>query len=327
MIIPLIALGNEQPLAADSTDLRPGVIAMANEARLATATYSEPLTQYLVGWLTRGEIAELQAELDYIAPPVPVPRRFSFKKSLNSEAFLSELDDERPIGAGFKRVEYKGESAEAKTGNKGLTLRLDRDEEGPVLNEERAAALLTARLLRNELRRGYTALSAIDAAGENKAWAAGATPDEDMGDAVDAAQLSSGIYPNRAVLGLAAWRKRRKAYAVGDKAGDIAGYGATVEDVAKGLGLENMRLSRSLYQFSGTEKKRILQSSFIPFYTEPGLGKDDPSHMKRFYTPAGTGLYRVLRQEIGSKFVDITVEHYSLVAATALVGVKKLNIT
>jgi hypothetical protein len=39
------------------------------------------------------------------------------------------------------------------------------------------------------------------------------------------------------------------------------------------------------------------------------------------------GKYRVYEQPIGSKMVDITVEHYSNVLVTSTIGLRKLSIS
>jgi hypothetical protein len=322
-IIPLISLGNEAPVVRDSRDMQPGLVALANEARFTAAHYSEALTAYVVGWQDKENI---KGTLDFIAPEVPVGRRFEFKNALNSEAFLSETDEERAIGSGFKRVEYKGTTALGKTANKGLTYRLDRDEDG-VTSEQTIVARLTQRLYRNELRRAVTAILAAGT-NANKTWGTSANPDEDMRAAVAAAQLDSGVFPNRGLIGLVAWNLRAAGYAAQATAGAFAGMAKSAKEVAGMIGLDDIVVSRELYQSSGTAKTRVMSSAFVAFYAENGVGKDDPSHLKRFVSPVeGGGMLRVYREEIGPKFVDITVEHYSTITATATVGCQKLTIS
>jgi hypothetical protein len=93
-----------------------GQICLANEARFTSSYASEPLTNYATGWTDTNNI---EKTLDFLFPPVQAPRRFEFKKADNTEAFLSETDDLRSIGADFKHVEYKGTTALNKTINKG----------------------------------------------------------------------------------------------------------------------------------------------------------------------------------------------------------------
>ncbi|MES2692783.1 MAG: hypothetical protein V4773_04865 [Verrucomicrobiota bacterium] len=320
---PLLSLANEAPVAA-ADELRPGVIALANEARFTSANYSQPLTEYIAGWR---DTENLLATLDYIAPRVPVSRRFEWKKAENAEAFLSELDDERAIGAGFKRVEYKGTTQLGKTKNRGLTYRIDRDEAGLAGNEERIVALLTQRIRRNQLRRAVTVLLAL-ANNTNKTWSSGTpNPDEEMRTAVAAAQLAGGVFPNRGIIGLAAWNLRAGIYSASDKAGAFAGLAKTPTEVGGMIGLDDLRVDRSLYQSSGTAKTRIMTSAAVFFHAQDLVGVDDPTHVKRFVTPAGDGDLRVYRHEVGAKFIDLTVEHYDEIVGTSTIGAEKLTIS
>src|ERR1700722_17210890 len=103
----------------------PGRVLFANSSRFLEAYFSEPLTNYAVGWRDPNNI---EASLQFIAPSVPVGRRFEWKKANNAEEFLSEvIDDERAVGSDFKRVEYTASDVTDKTLNKGLTYIADLD--------------------------------------------------------------------------------------------------------------------------------------------------------------------------------------------------------
>lgn len=324
--IPLISLGNEAPAPRAAAALESGIqgIAMANESRLTSGTFSEPLTAYVTGWR---EAEPLMETLNYIAPEVPVTRRFEFKKLLNSEAFLSDTDDERGIGSGFKRVEYSGETGLGKTVNRGLTYRMDMDDE--TLTEEQVVQLLTLRIYRNKLRRAITALLAIDNTGTNKTWDGSSNPISDMRAANAAAQLDSGVFPNRGIFGLVAYNLLQSAYESQQTAAAFNALNKTPQQLGQLVGLDDLRTSRELFQSSKTAKTRIMTSSYICFYAQDVISKDDPSHLKQFVSMGdqpGSGL-RVHREEVGAKFVDITVEHYDSIVATATVGAKKLNIS
>lgn len=325
-IFPLISLGNEQPVIKDYSLLVPGSVCLANEARLTTATFSEALTAYAAGWSDK---ENLQETVNFIAPRTPVGRRFEYKKAKNAEAFLSEVDDERVIGADFKRVEYRGDTVNSKTKNRGLTIRLDRDEMSGLMDEERATALLLQRIKRNKLRRAITVILAA-ATDTPVNWGNAGTPDEDMREAVAAAQLSSGVYPNRGLIGLVAWNLRAQIYSAQDTAGAFAAMNNTPDQVGQKLGLEGFRSLASLYQSSPTAKTRILASLAVFFYAQDMMSKDDPSVVKEFVSSVdGGGDTRVHREEIGPKFLDITVEHYDSIEGTAGTGVgaTKLTIT
>src|SRR5215471_6834255 len=104
-------------LERDNGSILPGQICLANESRFNSAFFSEPLTTYAAGWRDPNN---LEALLDFLAPPVQVGRRFEYKQADNSESFLSDTDDMRAIGADSKRVEYNGSTVQDKTCNKGL---------------------------------------------------------------------------------------------------------------------------------------------------------------------------------------------------------------
>lgn len=322
---PLIAFGNEAPVVQDSADLRPGVIALVNESRLTGATYSEALTQYAVGYR---DPENLLAAVDYIAPPIAVGRRFDFKKIGDDQFFLTETDDERQIGGGFKRVEYSGSEQQAKTRNRGLKYILDTDEDGGVTSEESVVAMLQQRIIRNKYRRAMTALAAITA-GSAAIFSAATQPDELMRAELAAAQLEIGTYPNRGLIGLAAWNLRKAGMSGGDKAGHFAGLSMKPAEVASDLFLDDLRVDKSLYQSTKTAKARIVSSNFYGFTAYDGQSKDDPSNLKQFYTPTGGGRWRVLRKLTGDgdKLIEIVVEHYELILATSTKGVARLNIT
>jgi hypothetical protein len=311
-----------EPLAAHDSggELQPGVIYGANEARLTASTYSEPLTAYTVGWK---DSENIEATLEFLAPSVQVGRRFEFKKANNAEQFFSDTDDVRAIGSEFKRVEFSGTTINEKTHNKGLTYRIDRDED--LVDEQTVVSRLMTRLLRNELRRAITVAQAA-ATNTAKTWNAAAQPDEDMRGAIAAHQLALGVFPNRGLISLVAWNLRATSFSGQNNAGAYAGLARDPAAVGQMLGLDDLRLTRELFQVTATAKQRILTSHALFFFGENGIMKDDPSSLKRFVTrPQGAGKFNVLRFEKG-KFIDITVEHYSNTIAAAG-GLQQLTIS
>ena len=322
---PLLSLGNDGPVVADSMNLKAGDFALANEERFTASYYSEPLTQYATGW-TDGE--NLQALLDFIAPRVPVGRRFEFKQALNSEAFLSEQDDDRAIMGEFKRIEYKGQTVNSKTLNRGLCYRLDLDEEGAgILTEELIVARILQRLRRNQFRRAITALNAV-CVNTAKTWSTGTTsPTEDVRTAMTSALTNAGILPNRMLVDWQANALRKKGLYTQLTAGSIADYKSTLQDLADEVGIERQMMSKAVYQNSATTKALITNSLVYVFIGQDAPTRDDPTNVKRFVTPVGDGDFRVYRQPVGAKFVDISVEYYDNVVGTATVGAQSLTIS
>jgi hypothetical protein len=316
---------NELYLPPDTGgEIVPGVIYAANESRFTSVNYSEPLTQYTVGWR---DPENLDALLDSIAPSVPVGRRFEFKKATNAEAFLSETDDVRAIGANFKRVEYTGESVNEKTLNKGLTIRLDKDDLLDEMEEERSVGRLMQRLSRNEVRR---ALGIIDAAttNANKTWSSSTNPDKDLRDALILGANASGIRPNVMLFAESAWDLRLDAYEAAANTSSYAGRAAamTPQDLARKSMVDRIEIVKARYQSTTTAKGLVQTTLTVLLYLAiQGAGKDDPSNVKRFVTPAGTR-YRVFRRE-ADKWIDLSVEHYSNIVITSTLGIRKLTVS
>jgi hypothetical protein len=320
-------------LANEEMFLPPGMKHLGNEDRFTAAYYSEPLTQYAAGWTDPENLQEL---INFIAPRVPVGRRFEYKLAVNAEAFLSEIDDQRDIGSEFKRIEYKGTTQYSKTDNRGLTYRLDLDEEGAgLLTEELIVSRILQRLRRNQYRRAVLILLGITASYNTaRTWTYDATtnanpqPDENIRTQIQAAQLTSGVFPNRVLIDLLSWNLRSNAYAqqaLG--AGAIAAYQRTPDQVAQALGVDRVMLARALYQSAAATKSYVLGQRSVAFYAQDNPTRDDPSNVKHFVTPVGDGDFRVYRQPVGAKFVDITVEYYDKIVATATVGANQLTIS
>lgn len=307
-----------------------GQLMFANEARFTEQFFSVPLTAYAVGWKDPNNI---QKSLDFIAPAVQVARRFEWKKATNAEEFYSETDDLRAIGSDFKRVEFKGTTVTDKTINKGLTYVVDLDNVPAGVDwQQPKVDKLLRRLLRNELRRGKSLLSAA-ATNTAKTWdtTAGKDPDQDVENELSSGADDTGFVPNRIIYGHTAWIKRRLSLRAQTTAGGFANSRLTPDELAAYLGVDGVMISRERYQSSSTAKSQIVSNLVIAFYAEDGVDTEDPSTMKRFVTQfsgdQGNGYHRVYVQQISSKLVAITVEHYSTIVVTSTTGIRQLTIS
>ena len=323
----LQAFAPAERLPLDNGSNPAGQICLANEARFTSSYASEPLTNYATGWVDNNNI---EKTLDFLFPPVQAPRRFEFKSADNSEAFLSEADDVRAIGADFKHVEDKGTTALSKTYNKGLTLRVDLDQVAGMPNwREMYTARLLQRVLRNELRRAVTAITGA-ATNTAKTWDTtnGKDPDMDVINEIASGTDASGVRPNRVMYGDGAWTKRLLSHRAQSTAGGYGSAGFNFAELASWFGVDRVMTSRERYQNSATTKTKVLSDMVILFYAEDGVTPDDPSNTKRFWTPVdGGGKYRVYEQPVSSKLVDLTVEHYSNVVVTSSTGLRTLTIS
>lgn len=328
------------PIAPSIVDagkaVRAGQIALANAAAFDGAFLSEPLMDYIAGPV--GDIASLEALIEAIAPGVQTSRKFEFRVNNADAGFLAMEADEdiRALGAEFKRLRAPGASQVSKTLSKGLTYLLDQDEiEDEPMAEERAAARLKAILLRSEILRATKALT--EAATDNAVtWTPGegaTDPDADLLDAVIAGGDEAGLNPNRLLIGSTAWQKRLRYLRGQNTAGGFAGAGMTPEELARYLSIERVTVSMERYGVAAAKKGKaqLVSSDLALLYNaREGLGKDDPSNIKRFWSPmaGGQGEWAVYRREVGTgSLVEITVAHRSQIVVTADAGVRKLTVS
>jgi hypothetical protein len=309
----------------------PGQVLFANDSRFLETYFSEPLTNYATGWRDPNNI---EATLQFIAPAVPVGRRFEWKKAVNAEEFLSEtIDDQRAIGSDFKRVEYTGQDVSDKTINKGLTYIADLDNVGgPNWQNEKVGKLLR-RLYRNEFRRGIVGLSGA-ATNTALTWdtTAGKNPDQDLKNDLLTATSASGIRPNRILYGDTAFNKRSLSYEGQTGATAFAQVAAlNLDQLAARLMVDKIMISRERYQSGASAKSEIVSNLVFAFYAEDGVDTEDPSNIKRFVSAfsaeEGGGLVRIYVQQISSKLVAITVEHYSKIVVTFSTGIRQWTIS
>lgn len=321
-----------------------GDIMFANDSLFLESYYSEPLTNYTVGFRDPNNI---EATLQFFAPQVPVGRRFEWKAAANAEEFLSEVvDDQRAIGADFKVVKYTGTDVTDKTLNRGLSLIVDLDNVagggvgGGVVApwQQNAVAKLTRRLYRNSLRRALSVISAASVA-NNLTWNAQpvnpgvvpVNPDMDVAADLITATNLTGIRPNRVAYGDTAALYRQQAYGAQNNPAGYLGYGTNPEAaIASALQVDKVLISRERYQSGAAAKSEILGANVYSFFAMDGVDTEDPSNIKRFVSmfdaEQGGGMFRVYVQQISSKLVAITVEFYEKIVVTYSGGIRKLVI-
>ena len=73
-------------------------------------------------------------------------------------------------------------------------------------------------------------------------------------------------------------------------------------------------VSRERFSAAGAGLAEIVGNLVFMFYALAGQDTEDPSNIKRFYSMTDSGgPWRVYVQQVTSKLVDITVEHYELI--------------
>lgn len=315
--------GNRWIFANDAT--------FANDERFVETYFSEPLTNYAVGFRDPNNI---EASVSFFAPPVPVGRRFEWKAAVNAEEFLSEVvDDQRGIGSDFKQVKYTATDVTDKTLNRGLTIIVDLDNVTGTNWQNQKVAKLLRRMWRNRLRR---AIAAIDAASVSVGvtWdkTNGVNPDQDVRDQLVAATDISGIRPNRVGYGDNAFNYRLAAYGAQNNPAGYMGYSANaMEQMAAALMVDKVMVSKERYQSTGTAKSQILGNALYAFFAEDGVDTEDPSNVKCFVSAfdseQGGGLVRVYVQQLSAKLVAVTVEMYEKIVITYSGGIRKVLVT
>lgn len=303
-------------------------VCAANASLFNQSFFSEPLTTYAVGYPGQ---ATTKAELDFIAPEVPVNRRFEYATDINAEQFLSDLtDDERPLRGKFKNVEYNSDKVQAKTANRGLMMCIDLDEVADKANwQENAVNKLINRIQLSSLRRA-AALIIAGATDNAKTWdtSAGKDPDQDVLGTIVTATTASGVRPNRAFYGETAWSKRMLAHRAQTAAGGFGSAGMPPQQVAALLMLEDVMVSKTRYQSTASAKAEAIGGMVLLFNAQNGVDTEDPSNIKRFISPVeGGGYVRVYVQYLTAKLVTVTVEHYELTKLTSTAGLYKMTIS
>lgn len=304
-------------------NLRKGLICAAND-RVADSQFSEPLTNFAAG--VRSE--KYENLLNFIAPPIRANRRFEFRKSGKGE-FLSDSDDIRAVGGNFKRLEVQGEIVQSKTLNKGLTIRIDNDERYEGIEEEKTQSLIR-RLYRNECIRAVAMLLSVAGNPTAKSWVTGdnkTQPDADLRELIDLVGDQIMLDANRLLIGSKAWNTRLGVYESSSApyAGTAANMGA--QQLADKLGLDAV-LKSSERIATGSGKSKVVNAAYaVAFVGQDNPDDLDPSTLKRFWSPCDGGeMFRIYRDE-KSKWVDITVEHYSNIVNTVANGAKAISVS
>ena len=292
----------------------------AQETQYNPNDYSDALTQFTQTWQ---DDEGLEALLNFVAPKIPVARRFEYKQIEQDQMFYSETDDLRASGSAFKRIQFSGSVVQAKTLNKGLSIRVDAEDVVGNDWQERYVHLLMKRLYRNELRRAILALKQ-HAKSVDTTWKGTSSPDADIRDTLILAGKDHGFAPNRLLFGELAWYARQDCYAAQNNAGARISAEMSREHLAEKLLVEDIKLLKK--QMLGLQGKELTGNEIFAFYAQNGLLKDEISNIKRFVTPCeDRHLFRVYVEE-HAKFTDITVEHYSNIVITSNTNILQLNI-
>jgi len=300
-----------------------GRVCLANEGAFGASFLSRPLTDYAAGWKT--EDKKLEDLLEFLAPGVPVAKRFEYRKANNGDEFALVEDVERALFGEFKMVKSIGEVVQGKTTSKGLTTVIEKDSELEG-DRERKVQWLKKMLIRADIKLAYAALNTA-ATNTAKTWSSKSTPDSDVLTAIAAFGDAVGIDANRVVYGSTAWTKRLTGLGLQDGAEGRAQYAKTQEELANWFAADVL-VSRERYTSGSGKSALATANQVMVFAGEAGGNIDDPSSVKRFYTPKDGGEWRVYVDEVTMpELVKITVCHDDCIATTISTGVQKLTIS
>ena len=309
-----------------------GHITVANAAQ----NYAGSLAQDVQGYLAGLPSSDEQERLDALFPGIQVNDFFQFAKA-DDEAYLTEADDSdiRNAGASFKWVQYKGTVVTESTRQKGLTMRVDHKtlpKVGGVVVpgwENRYAAALRNRLIRVDKVRGLTVL---DNAAINVAvtFSAATNPDGLLRAQVQLSRLANGQMPTHMVIGNASWQGRVDSYEAAARVntGVTNHSDYTAEELARYLMVGKVIVEDGVKQTvkAGSKADTLGLINYAYMGSDSPL-IDDPSNIKRAWSPVtGGGEWAVAIQE-SAVYTDITVWHESVFFTAYTAGIRKTTVT
>jgi hypothetical protein len=98
-----------------------------------------------------------------------------------------------------------------------------------------------------------------------------------------------------------------------------------MEQLADWIGVDQIVKPKVRYQSTQTAKAKVVGSVVIAYYADMDAGLDSPTNMARFVTPTDSGDVRIYVQDF-PKFIEVSAEQYSLVAAPSTLGIVGHNI-
>lgn len=304
----------------------------------AASNFAASLAQDISGYLAALPSTDESASLDLIAPPVMVADFFQFAKA-DDLAYLTEADDSdiRALGANFKRIQTSGTQVTDGTVQKGLTQRVDRRTlarvNGTVVSgwENRTAAGLKNRLIRAEKIRS---LAVLDAAANNTAvnWITAPetkNPDGDIRKAAERTRIATGLNATNLLIGSTAQQTRQDAYEAAARTNELANHAAyTLDQIAGYSQVGKAFIETGIKQSKkGAVKVVTLGNVVYSYSAQKDASLDDPSNIKRCWSPTMSGgMWMVFVQE-SAAWTDITVFHQSKVIIPISAGIEKLTIS
>ncbi len=300
----------------DGEPMKDKIIYHSSGESYVDSLYSKGLTDYAAEYATKGVLDEL----NFIAPPVPIPnKRFEYKRIGVGDFWADLPDDERPLHGEFTRVENTGEIILTRAENRGLEIAIENSEIVAGI-KERAVRRLIRMLTLNELFRAYSLAEKISESAVSKKWSdAGSKPDADLRSLAESVGTNCGVRANKIIISSAAWGIRMDRYE------DLPPSVLSPQQVADKINVGKVMISKENVPVMENGKISnapiLADGKIFAFYNEDDPSTEDFSAIKRFCTD-----FKVYEENC-LKYVKITVEHYSLIAQTGAASVCALDIS
>jgi hypothetical protein len=196
--------------------------------------------------------------------------------------------------------------------------------------QQRYTGKLLARLKRNQARRA-AALLIASAVSDGLVWnGSSAQPDTSLLQEIIDSGDTSGVSPNRMLMGLNAWQLRRAAYSAATTGSNqfaaAAALDLSIEELGTLLNVD-ARVDSARYQ-SATAKSQIIGANVLFYTGKSGVDQEDPTNLKLAWVNCQNGQrYAVYVRQLSVKKWEIVVEHYELLFCASTLGVRVSPIT
>ncbi len=263
---------------------------------IGAATRVGALSQFATGLFPQFS----NAFVDFLSPVVTVGATFGYYQKFDDFNAFQSYDALRAVGGPRKRITFLGEPGTYDAKPYGLEVTIDdieRKRAGENQMRLEQAKVRTLLLTGNRSRARAVVSSALTAlgAGTDYTWNSSAKPIDAINAVLDSQRKRTGRYPNRMVIGPAAWLIVKDHPNVISR---ITSRGSdrkslTMDDFAAQLLNPQIKIMvpedvyNTAKEGQTVSNSDVLGSIIIPFLAEENMSEYDPSFMKTFASGAG----------------------------------------
>jgi hypothetical protein len=125
---------------------------------------------------------------------------------------------------------------------------------------------------------------------------------------------------------LDAWTIQQDAFETQNNPLGYRNADKTPQQIAEALLCQRGLVNKSVYQSAAAAKSLLQAGTILAYYAQDNIDTEDPTCLKRFWSPTDSGPTRVYVYNHG-KFTDVFVELYSRLVATSVLGIQQLTIS